>query len=101
MKLNAEENPAESVVTVNIEGSVDTVTASELEEYLSRFYGQFTKMILNFQQVTYISSSGLRVLLRADAAMNGNEGFALKNVNADVREVLELTGFTDLVTILE
>lgn len=101
MILLKEKNDGDGVMTINVEGSVDTTTAPELESCLEKLYSEARKIILDFSSVSYISSAGLRVLLRADSAMGGEGKFALKNVNSDVKEVLSLTGFCEIITILE
>ena len=47
----------------------------------------------------YISSAGLRVLLGAAQAMDGKGDMVVRNLNPSVREVFELTGFSDLFNI--
>jgi len=99
MKLIPEENEQEQSVTIMIDGSIDTLTAPDLEDFLTRYYGKVRKITLDFLKVSYISSAGLRALLKADKAMGGNGNFSLKNINSDVKEVLTLTGFCDIITI--
>jgi len=101
MRLTEEKDEASRVLTIFIDGSLDTSTALDLEEYMEPYYNQFQRIILDFANVTYLSSAGMRVLLRADTAMGGEGGFALRNVNSDVKEVLFLTGFCKILTILE
>lgn len=101
MKLIAEEDSATKTVIVKIDGSIDTVTAPDLEEELSKYYDKVSKILLDFKDVSYISSAGLRVLLKADSATGSQGNIILKNTNADVLEVLNLTGFSEIITIQE
>ena len=83
MKLT--HTPGPTAHTIAIEGSVDTVTAPRL--------------ILDFAAVDYVSSAGLRVLLAADQRLSASGALILRNVNPDVREVFEMTGFDELLTL--
>ena len=55
--------------------------------------------MLDFSKLEYISSAGLRVLLSAHKAMSSKGGMKVTNVNEIVREVFEVTGFADILTI--
>ncbi len=56
-------------------------------------------MVLDFSKSDYISSVGLRVLLSAHKVMSCKGGMKVANVNEIVREVFEVTGFADILTI--
>lgn len=99
MKLEKTKSENGATLTVAIEGSVDTVTAPELEKALSEEYAGLKELILDFSKVDYISSAGLRVVMGADQQMEGAGKMVLRNVNDDVREVFEMTGFDELLTI--
>ena len=57
--------------------------------------------ILDFEEVTYIASAGLRVLLNMQQEIDDSESFSVKiiNISESVREVLESTGFIDILVI--
>ena len=55
--------------------------------------------MFDFSKLDYISSAGLRVLLSAHKAMSSKGGMKVKNVNEIVQEVLDVTGFSDILTI--
>ena len=80
-------------------GRLDTVTAPELEKALMELIPDLTELKLDFTDLDYISSAGLRVLLAAQKAMNKQGSMTLTNVNEAVMEILEVTGFTDILTI--
>lgn len=85
-------------LAVKIEGSIDPVTAPELEKFLCGHWDNITELIFDFSQVEYVSRAGLRVILVGDQHMNGTEGkMILRGVNDDVREVFEMTGFDELL----
>ena len=90
----------ETLLTVFAEGSVDTVTAPELEEALQKNWDGVLSLVLDFSKVEYISSAGLRVLMVANQHMEETDGnIVVKNVNEDVKEVFEMTGFDTLLNL--
>ncbi|MBP0954377.1 MAG: STAS domain-containing protein [Oscillospiraceae bacterium] len=86
-------------LTAVIEGRVDTTTAPELEKSLKEDMDGCTELILDFKAVEYISSAGLRVLLSAQKIMSKQGEMTLINVNSDIMEIFEVTGFSDILTI--
>lgn len=82
-----------------LEGRLDTTTAPELENALKGALESANELTLDFSKLDYISSAGLRVLLSAHKAMSGKGGMKLIHVNEIVSEVLEITGFADILTI--
>ena len=85
-------------LTAKITGSIDTVTAPELEKELKSQWDNVTELILDFTAVDYISSAGLRVMMSADQRMTDADGkMSIRNANDDVKEVFEMTGFDDLL----
>ena len=81
------------------EGRLDTVTAPELETELEASLAGVKKLVLDFKDVTYVSSAGLRVILKARKAMKSAGSMTLTGVNSTVMEVFEITGFTDILDI--
>ena len=84
---------------IALEGRLDTMTAPELEVELNKSLGGADSLVLDFSKLDYISSAGLRVLLSAHKAMSAKGGMKVTNVNEIVREVFEVTGFADILTI--
>ncbi len=84
---------------IALEGRLDTMTAPELEKELNRSLDGVKSLVLDFSKLDYISSAGLRVLLSAHKIMSARDGMKVKNVNEIVQEVLEVTGFADILTI--
>jgi anti-anti-sigma factor len=84
---------------IALEGRLDTMTAPELEAELNQSMGSAESLTLDFSKLDYISSAGLRVLLSAHKAMSGKGGMKVTNVNEIVREVFDVTGFSDILTI--
>lgn len=86
-------------LTIAIEGRLDTMTAPELEKELAASMGDAETLTLDFDNVEYISSAGLRVLLSAHKAMTAKGGMKVTNVHEIVKEVFDVTGFSDILTI--
>ena len=82
-----------------LEGRLDTTTAPELEKALKDDLGSIDALTLDFSNLDYISSAGLRVLLSAHKAMSGKGGMKVTNVSELVREVFDVTGFSDILVI--
>ena len=86
-------------LTLALEGRLDTVTAPQLEAELKTALEGAKSLTLDFSKLDYISSAGLRVLLSAHKIMAGKGGMKVTNVNEIVREVFEVTGFADILTV--
>lgn len=81
-------------------GRLDTTTAPQLEEELKvSLTPEIKKLVLDFNELEYISSAGLRVLLATQKLMNNQGELLLRNVSAEVNEIFEVTGFSDILTI--
>lgn len=87
-----------SILTIAIEGRIDTTTAPELEKEIDAI-ADITELVLDFSGVDYISSAGLRVILKAQKLMNQQGKMKLVNVKDDVMDVFDITGFLDILTI--
>lgn len=88
-----------SKLTVCISGRVDTNTAPELEKHIEENIDGITELVLDVKDMTYTSSAGLRVILKAQKLMSKQGEMKVINVQSDVMEILEITGFTDILTI--
>ncbi len=88
-----------NALEITLEGRLDTMTSPELEAELKGSLDAADSLCLDFSKLDYISSAGLRVLLSAHKAMSGKGGMKVKNVNEVVREVFDVTGFADILTI--
>ena len=82
---------------VVLKGRLDTTTAPELEAALE--LDGITDLVLDFEGLEYISSAGLRVILAAQKKMSAQGKMVIKNVNDTIKEVFEITGFIDILTI--
>lgn len=96
--MTISKNAEASKLTLVIEGRIDTTTAPELEKEIDAI-ADVTELVLDFAGVEYISSAGLRVVLKAQKMMNQAGKMKLINVNDDVMDVFDITGFIDILTI--
>ena len=97
--LNIEKTQENEKLTVMLKGRLDTVTSPDLEKSLKESLPGVTDLVLDFQELDYISSAGLRVLLSTQKVMNQQGRMTLCHVNESIMEILEVTGFVDILTI--
>ena len=97
--LNIEKKVENGNAFFALEGRLDTVTAPELEKEIKDSLDGVKSLVLDFEKVEYISSAGLRVLLSTQKIMNKQGEMKLINVNSDIMEIFEVTGFSDILTI--
>ena len=82
-----------------LEGRLDTSTSPELEEALKASFEEADALTLDLGKLEYISSAGLRVLLLTHKTMSAKGGLKIINVNDTIKEIFEITGFSDILTI--
>lgn len=97
MTINKEINGENAVLAV--EGRLDTITAPELEKEVNCLEDSVRNLVIDFTDVEYVSSAGLRVLLFAQKKMSKVGSLKLTNVKDAVMEVFEITGFADILVI--
>ena len=99
MEVKIVEQNAEKILV--IEGRVDTVTSADLETAVSQIWDEpAITLVFDCTQMEYISSSGLRVVLKAHKQVVAGGGkFILRNLSREVRSVFDLTGFSRILTI--
>lgn len=88
-----------STTTIEVVGRLDTITAPALEKAINESIANIENLILDFADVEYISSAGLRVLLGAQKKMQKIGSMKVINVCESVMEVFEMTGFADILVI--
>ena len=92
-KINGE------AVTLIVSGRLDTQTAPELENELDSILSGLKELTFDMTNLEYVSSAGLRVILKAQKAMNAQGSMKLTGVNDSIMEVFDMTGFLDILTI--
>ena len=87
-------------LVIKVAGRIDTTTAKAVEEQTASVLEEsVTSLVMDFAGVDYISSAGLRVVLVLIKRMKGQGSMRIMNTNEMVKEIFEVTGFTDLVEI--
>ena len=97
MTIDKQINGSELTLTLN--GRLDTTTAPELEAVIKDSIAGITNLVMDFAELDYLSSAGLRVILSAQKTMNKQGEMVIRNVNETINEVFEITGFIDILTI--
>lgn len=97
--LNIKKTSENGVACYKLEGRLDTVTAPELEAALQEGIAGITALTLDLEKLEYISSAGLRVLLSTQKIMQKQGELKLVNVGESIMEILEITGFAEILTI--
>lgn len=97
MNITKAENNEKMVMALT--GRLDTLTAPNLEAEINALSDAITDLTLDMSALEYISSAGLRVLLSAQKKMNKVGKMVLTGVSESVREVFEITGFSEILNI--
>jgi anti-sigma B factor antagonist len=84
---------------IELSGRLDTTTAPVLEKNINESISESADLVLDLKGLEYISSAGLRVLLSAQKRMRKSGSMKLKNVADQVMDILEMTGFADILEI--
>ena len=97
MEIKKEQNG--SVMKIALVGRLDAVTAPDLDKVVQNELTGITDLTLDFGELVYVASAGLRVLLLAQKRMKKQGSMKLVHVSSDVKDVLEMTGVIDFLTI--
>ena len=97
--MTIEKNITAACSVLKIDGRLDTTTAPELEATIDGCAAGIKDLVLDCSALEYVSSAGLRVILKAQKLMNAQGTMKLTNVNETIMEVFDITGFADILTI--
>ena len=97
MTIEIKKNAAETIIEVA--GRLDTLTAAALDKTISEDIEGTKDLVIDLNGLEYISSAGLRVLLGAQKKMDKIGSMKVRNVCAEVMDIFELTGFSDILVI--
>ena len=97
--MQIEKKIEDGVLTITPMGSIDYVTAPELDEIIETEAPAVKKIVIDMANVPYIASAGLRTILNADELMEDKEGIKLININKDVKSILDMTNFTGMLNL--
>lgn len=88
------------VITISVEGRVDTNTSPQLQEAILKSFQKVNQVILNFEECSYVSSAGLRALLIGQKTAISKKGtMKLIHVPEILMSVLKMSGFDKIVVI--
>ncbi len=97
--LNIEKKACGKELVLNLEGRLDTLSSPDLEKVLKEELDDVTDLTIDMKNLEYISSAGLRVLLLGQKRMTAEGSMKIKNVNETIRDIFDVTGFNDILTI--
>ena len=93
-------NYNEKELTLSVEGRIDTITSQDLNKEITEEMGNFDSLIMDFTNLEYISSAGLRVLIASQKKLKAdNVPFVIKNVNDNINEIFRMSGFNKILKI--
>ena len=97
--MTIEKQMNETALTLTVAGRLDTQTAPELEKEINAILPDLKELTFDMTNLEYVSSAGLRVILKAQKIMNAQGSMKLTGVNDSIMEVFDITGFLDILTI--
>ena len=93
------QNREDGKLTLGLVGRMDALTAPELGKVLESNLSGITELVFDLKDLEYTSSAGLRQLMAAQSIMDEQGSMICINVSEAVQDILEETGFTDILTI--
>ena len=100
IKMDITKKYNQKELTLSVEGRVDTITSKDLEKAIDEEFGNFDSLTMDFTDVNYISSAGLRVLIAAHKKLKNEDiPFSIKNVNDIVGEIFRISGLDKILKI--
>lgn len=97
--LTIEKQIGENELFLKLSGRLDSLTAESLEDELAADLQDITAVTMDFEQLEYVSSAGLRVLLNLQQRLGDQGTVKLLHVNEDIMSVLQMTGFDAILQI--
>ncbi len=101
--LDIEHEAKNNVVVVYFAGKIDTKTSPDVEKYLNKIIDQgVNNIVMNFEELDFISSTGLRVILATGKTLMGNKGkLTMCHANITVNDVLRMSGFNKMFGVFD
>jgi anti-anti-sigma factor len=100
MSINASTTIKQGTATLILEGEADSASAPRIEELIREVSASpLDRLVLDLTGLTYLSSAGLRCLVRAHQQLGRGVEIVLVNASPEVAETIRLTGFSDSVTM--
>lgn len=100
--MNISKNENDEKIIVAIEGRLDKISSPALEEALKTEVDKKKDIVIDCAKLEYISSAGLRILVACEKQLNSNgKSLQVVHVNADVINILQVTGFVYILNVKE
>ena len=99
MALTIAKDSSGDSLALTLEGRLDTTTAPQLEAELNNSISGVKTLTFDLAKLAYVSSAGLRVLLKAQKTMNKQGSMTIKNAGSEILEIFEVTGFDEILNI--
>lgn len=98
--MQIEPNKTDGSLYLKLSGRLETSTAPMLQEVVDTQTDDISELLMDMENIEYVSSAGLRVLLAASKKMKAKDGrMTVSHVNDDVMDVFEITGFNEILDI--
>ena len=98
--MNIIKNYNEKELTIIVKDRIDTISAPDFENEINDELGKFDSLIIDFTDLEYISSAGLRVLIATQKKLEPeNIQMTIKNVNDTISEIFRMSGFDRILKI--
>lgn len=98
--MDITKNFNEKELTMSVKGRIDTITSKELDKEINDEIGNFESLILDFTDLEFISSAGLRVLIATQKKLKTeNIPFVIKNADDSIKEIFRMSGFDKILKI--
>lgn len=97
--LNIVKEANGDLLTVRLEGKLNTTAAMDLDAELRQALPEVKELVFDLEKLEYITSAGLRVLLFAQKTMDEQGKMTLRNVSPEILKILKMTGMVKMMTI--
>lgn len=98
--MNIDKNYNDKELTLTVEGRIDTITSQDMDKEITEELGNFDSLIIDFADLEYISSAGLRVLIATQKKLKADDiPLVIRNVNDSVNEIFRMSGFDKILKI--
>lgn len=98
--MNVIKNYNDKELTLSVEGRIDTLTSQDLEKEINAEMGNFNSLILDFSDLEYISSAGLRLLIATQKKLKADDiPMVIRNVKDAVSEIFRMSGFNKILDL--
>ena len=94
------QSPRPNVLYAKPQGRIDAITAADFGEMIGEKLDDIEKLLLDFSEVEYVSSMGLRVILDLQKLMKAQGDMIIAHVKPNVLEIFTMTGFDKILDIM-